>query len=87
MVDIDPQHLAEQAIRILRVIGWIIRRTGVTNGDVKQSIGSEGEHSSIVFSCGVRMVRMMVSCVDAPFGFEAEAWYSATTSAPSDLRV
>src|SRR6266581_1454051 len=43
VIDIDPQHFAEQNVQILTVALWILLRPGVTHANVEKTIGPKGD--------------------------------------------
>ena len=52
-VDVDPQELAEQALRILGPVLRVVRAAAVPHADVEQPVGTEPESAAVVV--GVRL--------------------------------
>src|SRR5262249_44062792 len=47
-IDVDPEQVAEQRIRILRVVEWITRRSAVAHPDIEVAVRAKYQVSTVV---------------------------------------
>jgi hypothetical protein len=54
MVDVEPEHLAQQVFDVLGVIVRVIPRAAVAHPDIQEAVRTELDHASIVIGKGLR---------------------------------
>ncbi len=48
VIDVEPQHVAEQVLRVLRVALRVAARAAVAEADVEKAVGAERDVASVV---------------------------------------
>ena len=88
-VDVDAQHLAEQLIRVLRVVLRIVAAAAVAHADVEIAVRAEREMAAVVIgerlrdeALAVDQPRSKRDAVSASSGFAADRLNRATTVWP-----
>ena len=88
-VDVDPQDLAEQRVRVLGAVAGVAAAAAVADADVQVAVRPEREHAAVVVV--VRLVdledRSGRTSVRRGPGSATEAWYSRMIVSPSRFGV